>query len=70
MMGCVHCDAELVAPERSEYLSDKHARHIWLCPKCCACFSSVVSFSGETNTEPLTDGVIGKRRLGLIATAS
>ena len=44
MMRCVQCDAELVAPVRSEYWSDKHACHIWHCPKCSACFSSVVSF--------------------------
>ena len=55
MMRCVHCDTELVAPVRSEYWSDKHARHIWLCPKCCACFSSLVSFSADTNAEPLKD---------------
>ena len=52
MMRCVHCDTELVAPVRSEYWSDKHARHIWLCPKCCACFSSSVSFTDDTDTEP------------------
>lgn len=45
MMRCVQCDTELVAPVRSEYWSNKHdACHIWLCPKCCACFSSVVFF--------------------------
>ena len=42
LVRCVHCDAELVAPVRSEYWSDKHACHIWLCPKCCACFSRSV----------------------------
>ncbi len=55
MVRCVHCDNELVAPVRSEYWSDKHARHIWLCPKCCACFSSVVSFPADANTEPLNE---------------
>ena len=38
MMRCVQCNTELVAPERSEYWSDKHACHIWLCPTCSACF--------------------------------
>ena len=38
MMRCVQCDNELVAPERSEYWSNKHACHIWLCPTCSACF--------------------------------
>jgi hypothetical protein len=45
MMRCVQCDTELVAPVRSEYWSDKHACHIWLCPKCCVCFSSLVSIA-------------------------
>jgi hypothetical protein len=30
---------------------DKHACHIWLCPKCYVCFSSVVSFPADTDTE-------------------
>jgi hypothetical protein len=55
LVRCVHCDAELVAPVRSEYRSDKYACHIWHCPSCCACFSSLVSFSDDTDTdtEPL-----------------
>jgi hypothetical protein len=52
-MRCVQCDSELVAPERSEYWSDRHACHIWLCPTCSACFESQVSF--PTNTESMTD---------------
>ena len=44
MLRCVQCDTELVAPIRSEYWSDNHACHVWHCPKCCACFSSLVSF--------------------------
>ena len=55
MMRCIHCDTELVAPVRSEYWSDKHACHIWLCPKCCACFSSVVSFSADTDGKLVKD---------------
>jgi uncharacterized protein with PIN domain len=53
MMRCVQCDSELVAPERSEYWSDRHACHIWLCPTCSACFESQVSF--PTNTESMRD---------------
>jgi hypothetical protein len=51
MMRCVQCGSELVAPERSEYWSDRHACHIWLCPTCSACFESLVSF--PTNTESM-----------------
>jgi hypothetical protein len=50
LVRCVHCDTDLVAPVRSEYWSDNHACHIWHCPKCCACFSSLVSFSDDTAT--------------------
>ena len=53
MMRCVQCDSELVAPERSEYWSDRHACHIWLCPTCSACFESLVSF--PTNTVSMRD---------------
>jgi hypothetical protein len=52
MMRCVQCDNELVAPIRSEYWGEKHACHIWHCANCCACFSSLVSFSADTDTEP------------------
>jgi hypothetical protein len=55
MMHCVQCNTELVAPARSEYWSDRHACHIWLCPKCSACFESVVSFPTETDTHSMKD---------------
>jgi hypothetical protein len=55
MMRCVQCDTELVAPVMSEYWSEKHACHIWHCPKCCACFSSLVSFPADTETESMKD---------------
>jgi hypothetical protein len=56
-MHCVQCDTELVAPERSEYWSkrhawsDRHACHIWLCPTCSACFESLVSLPTDTDTQ-------------------
>ena len=55
MMHCVQCDTELVAPVRSEYWTDKHVCHIWHCRKCCACFSSLVSFPADTDTESMKD---------------
>jgi hypothetical protein len=57
MMRCVQCDTELVAPERSEYWSNRHACHVWLCPKCRACFGSLISF--PTDTE-LTKDILTK----------
>ena len=55
MVHCIQCGTDLVAPVRSEYWSDNHACHIWHCPKCCACFSSAVSFPADTDAEPLKD---------------
>ena len=50
MMPCVQCNTELVAPERSEYWSDRHACHIWLCPTCSVCFESLVSFPTDSES--------------------
>ena len=50
MMRCVQCNTELVAPERSEYWSDRHACHIWLCPTCSACFESLVTFPSDAES--------------------
>ena len=50
MMRCVQCDTQLVGPERSEYWSDRHACHIWLCPTRSACFESLVSFPSDTES--------------------
>jgi len=55
MMHCVQCSTELVAPERSEYWSDRHACHVWLCTKCSACFKSVVSFPTDPDTKSMKD---------------
>ena len=30
------CGSEQIAPERAEYWTDRHAFHIWHCPKCTA----------------------------------
>jgi ribosomal protein L37AE/L43A len=40
---CIQCGSEQIAPERSEYWSDRHAFHIWHCPKCTTTFASRVS---------------------------
>ena len=33
---CIQCGSEQITPERAEYWSDRHAFHIWHCPKCTA----------------------------------
>jgi hypothetical protein len=49
-MKCVQCGNELIAPERSEYWSDKRTCHIWYCRKCSCCFDSLVLFTAETKS--------------------
>ena len=57
-MRCSQCSTELVAPVRSEYWSDRHACHVWLCSKCNICFESLVSFPAE----PMRDAATGSMR--------
>ena len=47
MMRCIQCSTDLIAPVRSEYFSDRHACHVWLCPKCRLCFESSVQFPAD-----------------------
>jgi hypothetical protein len=32
--ACVECDARLIAPIWSEYVSESHVRHFWCCEHC------------------------------------
>ena len=48
MMRCAECSTELIAPERSEYWSDKHVCHVWLCPECGTCFSTLFLLPADT----------------------
>ena len=49
-MKCVQCSEELIAPERSEYWSDRCTCHVWHCPKCSCCFESFVFVSCHNNS--------------------
>jgi hypothetical protein len=33
-IACAECDDRLIAPNRSEYLSEHHIRHSWSCKSC------------------------------------
>jgi hypothetical protein len=32
--ACIQCNARLIAPTNSEYVSERHVRHSWLCESC------------------------------------
>ena len=50
-MKCVQCSDELIAPERSEYWSDKRICHVWHCLNCSCCFEALVLRPAETFNE-------------------
>jgi len=48
MMRCAQCSTDLIAPVRSQYFSDRHVCHVWLCPKCSTRFESCVQFPDDS----------------------
>ena len=49
-INCVRCGEELIAPDRSEYRTGTHIRHLWHCPKCSARFESIEQIPVEAMT--------------------
>jgi ribosomal protein L37AE/L43A len=41
---CAQCGATIIAPEWSEYLSERRVRHTWSCETCGYQFESSVYF--------------------------
>ena len=50
---CAQCGAELIAPEWSEYLSERCVRHSWSCEMCAYQFESTVYFRARELTVDL-----------------
>ena len=44
LVPCAQCGAMLLAPEWSEYLDERHIRHLWSCDDCGYRFESHVQF--------------------------
>ena len=42
---CAQCGNALFLPEWSEYLDERHARHLWACEACGYQFETTVRFS-------------------------
>ncbi|MGC2121566.1 MAG: hypothetical protein WA652_01790 [Xanthobacteraceae bacterium] len=41
---CAQCGALIIAPEWSEYLSERCVRHLWSCEMCGYRFESTIRF--------------------------
>ena len=45
VVPCAQCGETLFAPEWSEYLDDRHVRHLWCCDACGYEFESEVYYA-------------------------
>lgn len=45
VLECAQCGERLFVPEWSEYLDDRHARHLWRCEDCGYSFETTVRFA-------------------------
>ena len=43
-LPCAQCGDALFAPEWSEYLDDRHIRHLWSCDDCGYEFETLVRY--------------------------
>lgn len=50
---CAQCAAQIIAPEWSEYLSERCVRHSWSCEMCGYQFESTVYFPTRELTADL-----------------
>ena len=48
VVECAQCGQHIFAPEWSEYLDDRHARHLWECEACGYEFEPQVCFPALT----------------------
>jgi hypothetical protein len=46
-LPCAQCDARLIAPVWSEYVSETHVRHLWSCDDCGYDFETLVVFPAD-----------------------
>ena len=44
IVPCAQCGDTLLAPEWSEYLDDRHIRHLWSCDSCGYEFETTVRY--------------------------
>ena len=45
---CAQCGDMLFAPEWSEYLDERHVRHLWSCDRCSYEFETEVCYPRST----------------------
>lgn len=48
IVQCAQCGVHIFAPEWSEYLDDRHVRHLWACDACDYSFETLVRFPAKS----------------------
>lgn len=48
VIPCAQCGKMLFAPEWSEYINERHVRHLWMCSACGYDFETRVVFPAAT----------------------
>jgi hypothetical protein len=61
LMNCAHCDNELIAPDGTEYRTERRVHHVWRYWKCDCCFETIVDT--EVREDPMTRDEIFPSRL-------
>jgi hypothetical protein len=60
-LTCTRCKDTLIAPHRSQYVSECHVQHSWCCDRCCHQFETL------DETIPPTSSAARFRPLPLVA---
>jgi hypothetical protein len=50
-IACIRCNARLIAPNWSEFVSEFHVRHSWSCESCGHQFETLDDVQGSASTK-------------------
>jgi hypothetical protein len=50
---CIRCSDSLIAPDESQYISERHVSHSWLCESCGQQFETSHRLDFNVPSEPL-----------------
>jgi hypothetical protein len=58
---CAQCGTDMIAPEWSEHVSDRHVRNFWCCEVCGYRFEDTIYFSLVGGTSMTDSAEVGIR---------
>ena len=51
--ACIRCDDDVIAPDESQYVSERHVNHSWSCDGCGLRFETSHHLDFNVPSEPL-----------------